>query len=318
MTKTHCGPTLGLPEIDRASILTELVYFDSALLNGWPYPEWKRHVKRLRAMLPDPDDKELIGKGDGPGVASLYLLLEEVDDLEKQPDAVETLARDHDGLAAGILKLSPWLQQVIRDFAPPSLPEGADSPEQSQAPEPPPAPKVQPKQKWTQPEADQQIERYKAANHYHKAVLRIEDASKKEAAGIRRVFGRNTIKIAIGCSGDLVTNSPVWQAMRNALGIEPPSRNGGKGRRDGGRKQEGLEVALDKARHAPSAGEEASKREIILRLRKYLSPAALEEERDKLERGVTTVDALELILDCCRRSKAQESADYNPVKSLES
>ena len=143
------GPTLGLVEIDRASILNELVYFDSALLNGWPYPDWKRHVKRLRAMLPD--DQELIGEGDGPGVASLYRLLEEVDDLEKQPDAVETLARDHDGLAAGILKLSPWLQKLIRDFAPPSLPEGADSPEQSQAPEPPPAPNVQPKRKRNGP-----------------------------------------------------------------------------------------------------------------------------------------------------------------------
>ena len=103
--------------------------------------------------------------------------------------------------------------------------------------------------------------------------------------------------------------------MRNALGIEPPSRNGGKGRRDRGRKREGLDVALDKARYAPSAGEEASKREIIMRLRKYLSPDDLETERDKLERGVTTVETLEMTLDLLRQSKSEEITDYTPVES---
>ncbi len=118
-----------LQAIDRDKILTELVEFHSSLANDWTYPEWKRYVKRLHALLPD--DRDLVAEGDGPGVDSLYRLLEDVDDLEKQPDAAETLARDHDGLAAGILKLSPWLQRLIRDFAPPSLPEAADSPEQS-------------------------------------------------------------------------------------------------------------------------------------------------------------------------------------------
>jgi hypothetical protein len=106
-----------------------------------------------------------------------------------------------------------------------------------------PAPRSRQNRKWTQSEVDQQIERYKTDKGYHEAVVDIEVVGSKQAAGIRKLFGRNTVRNAIGCSGQLVSRSKVWQTMRNALGIEGPPRQGG--RRKGGRAKMGIDLALE-------------------------------------------------------------------------
>ena len=105
-----------LQPIDRDGVLSELLSFQMSVANQSPYAQWKRYVKRLRAMLPS--DPDLIDGDNMQGVESLYRLLDDVKDTEGQPRAAEVLARD-DGTAAELLKLRPWLKRLIRDFSPP-------------------------------------------------------------------------------------------------------------------------------------------------------------------------------------------------------
>ena len=76
------------------------------------------------------------------------------------------------------------------------------------------------KRRWTQPELDDAIRKYKTerASSYHELVNRVAEGAKGAKKAAQDMFGRNAIARALGVrSGAMVTNSAAWQEIAIAL-----------------------------------------------------------------------------------------------------
>ncbi|MFH1923061.1 MAG: hypothetical protein ABIP48_24620 [Planctomycetota bacterium] len=149
------------------------------------------------------------------------------------------------------------------------------------------------KRSWTQPELDKAIEDYKArrSSDYHELIGRVERGDNGAKKAAREMFSRKAIGEALGVkrgSYAMISNSPAWQAMADALGLK--------------RKRESTvpkreKIGLDMAVEAKGEADHAIRRRSIRMLEENLPLKAVEEAKKDLASGETTDDDIpELIL----------------------
>jgi len=160
-----------------------------------------------------------------------------------------------------------------------------------------------PKRSWTQSDLDDEIRKYKAERS--PSFSDLSDAVRRgqknaiEAAG--RLFGRNVIASALGVkSPAMVTNSAVWQAIADELGIPR-----GKHRNAPKLKKIGLDIAMEaQASHvSPQPFDSAVRSETIRLVHSSLPADQSEPILEKLQRGDISDDQAREVIDLVKDQK---------------
>lgn len=153
-----------------------------------------------------------------------YVRASELDDLDRMAilpalaDLATSRPLDYWGEMA-----RPWLESVQQYFSKNGIEHGSGEVQVMQRGR---RPIAKQSKSWTQQEADIEISKYKAnrAPQYYAMVNRIDALSgtrrKKTISEARKVFGRNVIAKATGIPAGMVSNSPEWATIKNALAFD--------------------------------------------------------------------------------------------------
>jgi hypothetical protein len=141
---------------------------------------------------------------------------------------------------------------------------------------------------WTQIDLDEAIRKYKAerASSYSDLVAGVRANRPGAMSAAQEIYGRNSIVRALGVkSGAMVTNSLVWQAIADELGI---SR--GKKRKQSSLQKVGLDIAIEKhaAESSVSGLDIVVRNETIKLVRKALGRDEAEVIVERLRDGTMT------------------------------
>ncbi|MFH1265789.1 MAG: helix-hairpin-helix domain-containing protein [Planctomycetota bacterium] len=181
--------------------------------------------------------------------------------------------------------------------------------------------KVKPKRKrqadsetrsWTEPELDKGLEKYKAqrSSIYHGLIGQVERGGKGAKKAAQKKFGRNAIGKALGVkrgSWGMISDSPVWQAMADALGL--PRKRGPVTVK---RKRIGLDLAIEEKAEAEgdSVFQEVALQETIRKIDESdLPPKFTDPLKNRLILGEVTTEQAEQILEATIASIAEEKSN---------
>ena len=160
-----------------------------------------------------------------------------------------------------------------------------------------------PKRSWTQSDLDDEIRKYKAERSHSfsdlvDAVRRGQKGAKKSA---QKLFGRNVIVRALGVKSPApVTNSAVWQAIADELGIPR-----GKNRNAPKLNKIGLDIAMEaQASHvSPQPFDSAVRGETIRLVHSSLPADQSEPILENLQRGKITDDQARDLIEVVKDQK---------------
>lgn len=163
------------------------------------------------------------------------------------------------------------------------------------------------KRSWTQLDLDDAIQEYKArrAGSYNDLVDAVKRGKRGAKESARRLFGRNQLARTFGVkSPAMVTNSPVWQGIADALGLR-------KGRRRRLQQQRiGLDIALEEQAVADDqpALDQVIRRETIALVEKSMPKEEAEATIEKLHRREITDDEARELVELCVHQRRDERA----------
>ncbi len=298
--------------VESGDIISDEVEYQGKIIPVHALPAVARHVlHEFHRLLNDPRENLPIVPPDGQTAAEWQSGLAAL--LEELVAHIETLRgkwlnkKEYRGTAdvtpSILQRLRPYMAKLealaemseeelgaakADDVQPePVKNDACDVPSRSGPPKPTGENGDPPKRAWIQEELDSEIESYKAnrASNYSELIERVEKGDKGAKQAARKIFGRNVIVLALGVkSPTMVSRSPVWQGIRDALGL---------GKTTVPRKQIGLDVAVEEHAKAECESEvdKAIRRETIGMVRNSTLPIPqVEATIEKLTRGDMTDD----------------------------